>query len=146
MRLSQRARRGSAATEFALLLPVVFGIVTITVDVGWYLWRHSDVLEAAREGARHGGAMIENVAGTAAPNELDIETDAMNHARAVLGAQGAPCNTGCTVTADARTDTLTGYRLLTVTVSYPYTPIVGIWEALQGPVRASFTLMTASQP
>ena len=142
----RRARRGSAATEFALLVPVVFGILTITVDMGWYLWRHADVVEAAREGARHGGAMIENPAGTAVPTEADIENDAVAHTRAVLGAQGAPCESGCTVAADTHVDAGSGYRLLTVSVTYPYNPIIGVWERLQGPVQASFTVMTASQP
>lgn len=138
-------RRGSASVEFALLLPVAVSILTITSDVGWYLWRHAGVLEAAREGSRVGADVVDSATSAGAATELDITEAARTHALAVLQAQGLECGAGCEVTATWDTDVTSGYELLTTRVQYPYHPFVGVWAGLEGPVSAEFTVMTATQ-
>lgn len=49
-----RSRRGQSLVEFALALPLFLLIVFGAVDVGRYVYGHSTLSQAAREGARVG--------------------------------------------------------------------------------------------
>lgn len=51
---SARHQGGTAAVEFALLLPVLLGLLLGTVDVGWMLYDKAVITNASREGARAG--------------------------------------------------------------------------------------------
>lgn len=63
----RRRTRGTQAVEFALLLPVMLGIVSGIVDYGWFLQQRQLMLEAARNGARAGSVTppADDPAGTA---------------------------------------------------------------------------------
>src|SRR5260370_13690941 len=47
-----RRRRGQAVVEFALIFPILFFIVAVSIDVFRVDWVSSSVAEAARQGAR----------------------------------------------------------------------------------------------
>ncbi|MET3963572.1 Flp pilus assembly protein TadG [Marmoricola sp. OAE513] len=49
-----RDQRGSAALEFALIVPILVMVVFGIVDFGWAINRDTAVNNAAREGAREG--------------------------------------------------------------------------------------------
>ena len=54
-RLARSARaRGAAAVEFAIVLPVLLGILCGTIDWGFYFFTREIVVNASREGARVG--------------------------------------------------------------------------------------------
>jgi Flp pilus assembly protein TadG len=53
-RLARRARRGAAAIEFALVLPVLFALLTATFDYGWFYLREGLVTSVLREAVRAG--------------------------------------------------------------------------------------------
>ena len=53
MRKSNAGRRGMAAVEFALLLPVVALLILLLVEGGNAMHTYSSLVEASREGARH---------------------------------------------------------------------------------------------
>lgn len=142
---ARRARRGAAMIEFALLLPVFIAILGITVDLGWFFWRHSIVLDAAREAARVGADTVDSSTGRGPASESDIENAAIRQGRAVLAAHGLACSGSCAVQADWETDRASGYELLTVHVEYPFHPILGMWPGMTGPVVAEFTVFTAVQ-
>lgn len=140
-----RCRRGAAATEFALFLPILVASLGISVDLGWYLWRHSIILDAAREGCRVGADTVDSSTGSGPASEADIEDAATDHALAVLGVHDLSCGAGCTITSTWETDRSSGYELLTVRVEYPFHPLIGMFEGIQGPVVAQFTMFSAVQ-
>src|SRR5258708_12524903 len=47
-----RRRRGQALVEFALIFPILFFILALSIDVFRVDWVSSSVAEAARQGAR----------------------------------------------------------------------------------------------
>ena len=49
---SDRAERGAAAVEFAVIAPVLFALLFGIIDFGWAFSQNLDVKHAAREGAR----------------------------------------------------------------------------------------------
>lgn len=94
------ARRGLAAVEFAMMLPVMALLLFLLVEGASAMHAYSDIVEASREGARlalmDGGtsdieALVESVT-----NNLDVE--------------------GLT------TSVITGAETVTVEVSYAYQP------------------------
>lgn len=50
----RRGMRGQALVEFALALPIVFLIIFGLIDMGLFVYGHSTLSQAAREGARVG--------------------------------------------------------------------------------------------
>jgi len=127
------------------MLPVVVAVLSIIVDLGWFFWRHSIVLDAAREGCRVGSDVIHASGSSSAASESDIEGAAVTHAEAVLQAHGLTCDADCELTAAWDTDPGTGYELLTMRVVYPFHAIIGLWPGMAGPVTAQFTMFTAVQ-
>lgn len=53
MRKRDERRRGMAAVEFALLLPVMALLILLMVEGGNAMHTYSSLVEASREGARH---------------------------------------------------------------------------------------------
>lgn len=51
---SKRTQRGAAAVEFALLLPVMIGVIAGITDFGRAFFTQIELTNAAREGARAG--------------------------------------------------------------------------------------------
>lgn len=145
MSLRRRSARGAATIEFALFLPVLVAVFSIIVDLGWFFWRHSVVLDAAREGCRVGSDTIDSSSSSRAAGEADIEYAALTHAESVLEAHGLRCEGDCSITATWGTDVGSGYELLTTRVEYPFQPLFGMWPGMQGPVVAQFTMFTAVQ-
>jgi hypothetical protein len=91
-------RRGSAAIEFALWLPVMLVFVAAVVDYGFYMTRRVSVARATMEGARVGAAVFEpnNV-----PAGSQIVPAAQNRASEVLTDIGIACpGAGCTITVN----------------------------------------------
>lgn len=109
-----KPRRGSAALEFALCLPVLVTLVTALCDYGWYLGRKLEILDATRDAVRVG------VSGASSP----IPATTARLATA-LEWVGVPRGTAV-VTATTRVDTTLDATLLTVTVSVPFTPPFGL--------------------
>ncbi len=54
MRFSRRNSSGQSLTEFAIVVPVLFLLILIIVDLGRITYAYSSVHNAAREGARYG--------------------------------------------------------------------------------------------
>ncbi len=59
------SRRGAAATEFALWVPVLFGLASIVLDWGSYMTTRVNVGRAAMDGVRVGAAVFEPANATA---------------------------------------------------------------------------------
>ncbi len=111
------ARRGAAAVEFALMLPVVMLIASAVLDYSWYLHRSADVLTATRDGTRF-GATVEQTD--------DPVTSATDRATTSLTDMGFDCAgaSGCDI--DAELDEVGGRAVLRVTLRVDYTPVIGL--------------------
>ncbi|MDP2310075.1 MAG: pilus assembly protein [Pseudomonadota bacterium] len=133
-------RRGSAALEFALCLPIFVLIVAAIADLSTFVAVVQLASRAARDGARVGSTVIEG----ATPNGDLIEAEAIEHVELLLAEAGRPCGAGCTVQAEWLD--IEGRMFVRVRVEYPYEPLVGLSTFLSDNVRAEFTMMTQQQP
>ncbi len=139
--LNPRARRGNAAIEFALLLPVVIVMFGSIIDLSLFLTRAHIVQRAARDAARVGSATLEG--GTSATGD-DIEAAATAQATEALLQAGIPCEDGCTITSEWQD--IEGVMVITVNVNYPFYPLTSVLSsALPSNVEAEFTMMTQQQ-
>jgi Flp pilus assembly protein TadG len=136
-RLGQR-RRGSAAVEFALVLPVLLLLFGAIVDFSLYVSTCHVVSRAARDGARVGAATPDpSGAGT------ELRAAAIAQAQSTMTEMGHPCSGGCTVNAEwTNTD---GYWWLSVEIEYDWTPPVGVVPGLQDGITQRFVMMTQQQ-
>jgi hypothetical protein len=141
MTLTRRSslRRGSAAVEFALCLPIFVLIVAGIVDLSSFVSVVQLASRAARDGARIGSTVIEG----ATPTGDLIEDESIEHVQLLLAEAGSPCGAGCEVLADWVD--IDGQMFVRVHVEYPYEPIVGISAFLSDRVTAEFTMMTQQQ-
>jgi Flp pilus assembly protein TadG len=107
----RRARRGSAAVEMALLLPLLFLLLFGMIEYGVLFWRAQQIASAARHGARV-GALPD---GTAAAVNAAV-SEVMNDVG--LGSTGY----GVLLDPDDPATLLPG-QAFTVTVSVPWAKI-----------------------
>lgn len=130
---THRTRRGTAAVEFALILPILFMLLVGVVDLSRMMIGAYDVQQAARDGA-HVAANT-----TLAPGEdgSALEAAAVAQAQLVLDAAGWECPDG--VRASWFEDLRTGYWVIRVDVACPLEPLVA--RAWTG-VSSDFTMLT----
>lgn len=105
------SRRGSQAVEFALVLPVLTGLVSGVIDLGAYLHRTDALVQAAADGARAGAADEDDPAGRA-------KTVAQT-AWSSMGLPGAP-------TFDVAEVGSPPTRVVRVSATYSFTPWFGL--------------------
>jgi Flp pilus assembly protein TadG len=121
--------RGSAAIEFALVMPLLFMLLSAVVDWGHYMSVRVSIARATMDGARAGAASRDDL--STAGNEVQIAANART--LAVLQGMGRACGGGCNVTAvacaagqaapaDCQSPPI---PTVVVTVTYPYTPFFG---------------------
>ncbi|HMV65391.1 MAG TPA: pilus assembly protein [Myxococcota bacterium] len=118
--LSPRSRRGSrrgiAAVEFALTLPVTALILIGTLEFGWYFSRLVMVNSATYDAARL--AAFED-------NSTDAVVTAEAAVTTLLADMGMDCGAlGCAIDAD-RID-VDGLPMVELSVSVPYAQLTGI--------------------
>jgi Flp pilus assembly protein TadG len=123
MQIGERSagrRRGAAATELALLLPVLVLVVLGCVDFGRFAYNYIAVTNAARAGASY-GAMNNYTASTYSTWSAGITQTARDEMSQQVGS-GNIGNLKVTVAPpiiDAN-----GLRRVRVTASYPFTTVV----------------------
>ena len=135
-RVNRSRRRGIAAVEFALTLPLFLLVVTGVIELSHFISNFHHVQRAARDGARVGSVTLE---GPNADGSL-IRQAAAQQAIDVLEASQKPCGVGCTVAVDWFESDNRHY--VTVTVSYPYEPLTWMFGQLADQSVAQFTMMT----
>lgn len=138
-RRARRARRGTSAIEFALVLPVLLTVILGTIEFSWFISTRYDVQRAAREGTRVGATVLVRPEETA-----EIITDAAEiRARQVLEASGRPCEGGCLTAGELFMHE--GYQHLRLRVIYPHRPLFPGMNLVQTQVGASFVMLTQQQ-
>jgi len=138
MRVRSHERRGTAATEFALLLPILLSVLIGVVDGGLAMSKQHMLARAARDGARIGSMTIEPIPATGELIELAAEEAALRSLTA------AGLTSGVFVTADWDVDE-SGLAWVTVVVSAEHRSILGPMSPLHGTHARSFTMLTQEQ-
>jgi len=91
-----RRERGQSMVEFALLLPIFFGLVFSIIEIG-RAWAVKQALTiAAREGARV--LVLPYGAGLIYTSESAVQTDAVTRVNSYLNSAGVPTGVGTQVT------------------------------------------------
>ena len=128
------ARRGAAAIETALILPVLLALFGGTVDTAWFLYQRNALVDAAQAAAR---------AGAVTGSQVEFATDASAAAASRLSAEGIDPS-AVTVTAEQSTGSTT---MITVTLTMPFAPVVGLVplpESLSASASAHYENTSAS--
>jgi Flp pilus assembly protein TadG len=125
----RRLRRGAAAAELALILPVLVTLVLGCVDFGRYAYTYIAVTNAARAGAAY--AMMNNyTSSTLSTWQTGVTTAAKQEMTGQTGYNSA----NLTVSTPVVTVESSGLRRVQVTVSYPFqTVVTWSWSGLNIP-------------
>lgn len=140
-RLRPSRRRGAMAVEFALclwlgLIPVVFAII----DWSWYLFQAMTVQSMFHRAAQVGGAV-----------DMSLGTCPGDQAEATLGDALSAWNlTGATLSSSVQTYTFgvggtTDIQELTLTVSLPFAPLIGLFSLVPDTIAYSITVPLEDQ-
>lgn len=105
-------RRGAAAMEFALTLPIVLMITLGTVEYSWAFMNRVWLNNAARDAVRS----ATGVEPAAAPAQAE------RRARQALDELGVDCRSGCTVRAEVRNG---AYDVLALRIQMTYPRLSG---------------------
>lgn len=126
-----RSRRGVAATEFALTLPIFLLLVGGIMDVSWLIITKTSLVQAARDGVRR-----------AVPLSLSDDPISMaeDHASYVLGELGVLCDDTVSCEIEASIEESGGLFMLTIDIARDYEPLMGLVE-LDTQLDASFTML-----
>jgi Flp pilus assembly protein TadG len=114
-------RRGVAAAELAIILPLLVTVVLAAVDFGRFASAYIAVTNAARAGAGY-GMMNNYTASTLTAWQAGITRAARDEISPQVGADNAA---NLTVTITTSTDN--GLQRVQVTAGYPFTTVVN-WE------------------
>lgn len=125
---TRRPRRGAAAVEFALILPVLMLLVLGAVDFGRFAYNYIAVTNAARAGASHGIMNSYSPTGRAA-----WEGAILAAAREEMNQQTGYEAGGLTVQVVTPTPDANGLRRVEVTVRHPFRMIT-TWPLLPSSV------------
>lgn len=141
------SRRGSAAIEFSLWLPVLLLFVSAVVDWGMYMTTRVSVARATMDGTRGGAAVFEP--STVTPGSMVVPA-AQNRASNVLSGMGMTCGAGCNITTTYCPKNAGGvcqsppFNGVTVNIQYAYTPFFG-FLAVPTVINERFIMAVESQ-
>jgi hypothetical protein len=119
--MRRTTRRGSAATEFAIWLPIILAIVSGIIDGSWYMHQYQQVSRAAVDAAEVGANIDEYYLGGclgdySEPASVTYGEDALKRA-------DISCGTSTCVKSRAHDDN--GYNEITVSMSVPWSSLFG---------------------
>ncbi|GDX80345.1 hypothetical protein LBMAG42_21560 [Deltaproteobacteria bacterium] len=108
------SRRGGAAVEFGILLPVLAALLGGTTEFGWFFSRQLAVIQAARDGA---------LAGSLTEASEDPASVAESRAREALTQADFDPASGTLTAAVASS---AAGAVVTVSVTVPHSPLMGL--------------------
>jgi Flp pilus assembly protein TadG len=132
---SRRARTGQNLVEFALVTPLLFLFLFGVIEFGWAFYVYSELTNAAREGARY-AAVHGTICAQNPPCQLATPGSVRTH---VLQRLSVPDAASVTVELQGSLDP---GRSVTVSIRYPYRPLIGfILPAAGFTMRASSSMI-----
>lgn len=151
-----RNRRGAAAIEFALWMPLMLVMFAGIIDLSLYMNATHTVVRAAREAARAtASTSVSQLSPTTPVSAVDIQLETLceAHGLTVMLDSGHACTGTCTVTCDWLTDTTsataglsTDPEVVIVQVNEPYVSVFNLLPFLSGAsASATFTMITMIQ-
>jgi Flp pilus assembly protein TadG len=108
-------RRGAAAVEFALTLPILLAVGSAVLDYAWYLNQAADVLSAVREGTRYGATIAQ---------DDDPTVVAVARTHVALANYNLSCSDPACV--EASLGEVEGMTTVEVRAEITYTPVIGL--------------------
>jgi Flp pilus assembly protein TadG len=114
-RLKRDGRRGTAAVEFALVLPLFVVILFGVIEYGWVFYQTFSVASAVRDGLRTGAT----VPMTASPDSLATALQSTKDRLAGVGI------TPSAVTLNAQYKDVWPSKTLWLSATMPYKPLLG---------------------
>ncbi|MEA2696600.1 MAG: hypothetical protein QOI66_871 [Myxococcales bacterium] len=115
-RLAKRdGRRGAAAVEFALVLPLFVAVLFGVIEYGWVFYQHFGVASAVRDGLRVGATVPQNA-------NPDPKTTAVKRTQDLLAGVGI---NAASVTINAKYFGSSPSKTLTISATMPYKPLIG---------------------
>lgn len=115
----RNAKKGVAAVEFALILPIFLTLLFSTMDYGWMFFQQLAITSAAREGARVGA-----LAASGTSNST-IASSCRTAVNDYLAANGIPTS-DATTTTTVTTGSGSTPGTVTVAVSLRFRPLIGV--------------------
>ncbi len=134
MQQTHRVRRGGAAVEFALVLPILLALLFGIMEYGWMFLQNLSVVAAVREGARLGVTY-------AAEDTPTPDAAAAARTEAALTAYGFPPGSATITTTYAGASP---EETLTVTAQMPYAPLIGL-VGVPAQLNGSITMLLEQQ-
>lgn len=129
-------RRGGAALEFALVLPVLLSLTVGIIDFGWYFQSNGRVVAAVREGTRLGVTYATDDS----PSAEDAAEARVREVLTEYNLDGASAEVVPELIGSAPD------QMLKVTVTLPFDPLIGLVRvALPAELRASMTMLLEQQ-
>lgn len=138
---SQRKRRGAAAIEFALLLPVFIAILFGIIEWSWFFFQQGNVIASVRDALRYAVTLPQTA--SPAPDQ-EAETRCATNLRGVgfSTSQVTDANITAVYTGSTPEETLT------LRAEVPYRPIIGMnvfFPASISTVSAEMTMLLELQ-
>ena len=122
--LTRRSRRASAATEFAIWLPLVMVMISGVIDFSWYMSRYHNVVRIARDAARTGAATYEHPIDDAPGSR--VVPAAQAHALEAFVIMNMGCEEpDCNVDVTYREDPM---KHIEVAITYRFEPLMGLYK------------------
>ena len=151
-----RPRRGAAAIEFALWMPLMLVMFAGIIDLSMYMQATHAVVRAAREAARvTASTSLSQLTVTSPVSAVDTQLTALcqAHGLVVMSDSGNACTGACTVTCSWQTDASAATaslsadpEIVVVRVSRPYASSFNLLPFLSGAnTAATFTMITMIQ-
>lgn len=131
--IAKKGRRGAAAVEFALILPVLLTLILGCVDFGRFGYYYLAVTNAAHAGSQN--AMMNNFT---ASTQSTWAANASTAAKDEMTSQTGYNSASLTVTTTTSTD-VNGLKRVQLTASYPFTTLVN-WNLSGLAIPHTFTL------
>jgi hypothetical protein len=138
-RSPRRRDGGAAAVEFALILPIFLAVLFGVIDYGWYFYQRFALSAAIRDGIKAGLPVLStNVAPVP-----DAWTVARDRALVVLKANAIIPSPDTTVTFGPTThySGAAPEKLITLSASYTFKPLIGFVPMPKVPMTYSMTMM-----
>jgi Flp pilus assembly protein TadG len=139
--MGRAGRRGQAAVEFALIVPVFLLLVAGTIQFGQVYFAYAQLLQAAQEGARY-GAVLPNTRNDAAIIARARQLAPGGAADTVTVASTVRPTNNATVAANSRTRG----NVLTVTVRHTQPLRIPFFPVTSLPLGATASMVIEQTP
>ena len=128
-------RRGGAAIEFALVLPILVALLFGIMEYGWLFLQQSNLIAAVREGTRVGVTYAKD-------DTPDPTTAAEARVAEALESYGFDADSA---TVAATYEGSSPDEKLKVTASVPYAPLLGVMIAVPDNLSGEMTMLLEVQ-